>query len=90
MPVATRRGANGSWHIHLGLKKYYKYTAQELSTDLSSSSAVRSYGTEGRVGDPAKEILGSDEIYEYIQFKGTDIKDLQVLDDQQHVCEVRA
>ncbi|PWW74858.1 hypothetical protein C7212DRAFT_345807 [Tuber magnatum] len=39
---------------------------------------VVSYGTEGRCGDPAKEIAGSDNVYEYIVFRGGDVKDLRI------------
>ncbi|KAI8854414.1 Scd6-like Sm domain-containing protein [Chytridium lagenaria] len=40
---------------------------------------VRSYGTEGRIGDPAQEMPGSDRLFEFIVFRGGDIKDLKVL-----------
>lgn len=39
---------------------------------------VRSYGTEGRRGDPANEIPASDNIFEYIVFRGSDVKDLRI------------
>ncbi|PUU80928.1 Scd6-like Sm domain-domain-containing protein [Tuber borchii] len=39
---------------------------------------VVSHGTEGRRGDPAKEIAGSDNVYEYIVFRGGDVKDLRI------------
>ncbi|KAJ3099405.1 hypothetical protein HK100_004892 [Physocladia obscura] len=40
---------------------------------------VKSLGTEGRKGNSADEIMGSPQIFEFIVFRGSDIKDLQVL-----------
>lgn len=39
---------------------------------------VVSFGTEGRRGDPDDEIAPADNIYEYIVFRGSDVKDLRI------------
>ena len=54
--------------------------SQELTARISSHPfTVKSFGTEGRKGNPAEEIPASDQIFPYIVFKGTDIKDLFVI-----------
>ncbi|KAI8355175.1 Scd6-like Sm domain-containing protein [Blakeslea trispora] len=41
---------------------------------------VKSFGTEGRKSNPSEEILASDSVFDYVVFRGTDIKDLQVFE----------
>lgn len=58
----------------------YVGTLHEINSDESTVSLenVRSFGTEGRRGRPEEEISPSDQVYEYIVFRGSDVKDLRI------------
>ncbi|KAG6009771.1 hypothetical protein E4U21_001201 [Claviceps maximensis] len=58
----------------------YVGTLHEINSDESTVSLenVRSFGTEGRRGRPEEEIARSDQVYEYIVFRGSDVKDLRI------------
>lgn len=54
--------------------------AEDATVSLKS---VRSFGTEGRMaqqGQPNMEVMPGTDIYEYVVFRGADVKDLSVLD----------
>lgn len=55
-------------------------TLHEINSADSTVSLenVKSYGTEGRKADPAEEVTASDQTYEYIVFRGSDVKDLRI------------
>ena len=59
----------------------YVGTLHEISSENSTVALeqVKSFGTEGR--DPENEIPPSDNIYEYIVFRGSDVKDLRIEKD---------
>ncbi|KAI1766459.1 Scd6-like Sm domain-containing protein [Hypoxylon sp. FL1150] len=58
----------------------YSGVLHEISSEDSTVSLenVKSFGTEGRKGNPAEEIAPSDQVYEYIVFRGSDVKDLRI------------
>ncbi|KAM4059233.1 scd6-like sm domain-containing protein [Hirsutella rhossiliensis] len=58
----------------------YVGTLHEINSDESTVSLenVRSFGTEGRRGRPEDEVAPSDQVYEYIVFRGSDVKDLRI------------
>ncbi|KPM39316.1 hypothetical protein AK830_g7266 [Neonectria ditissima] len=60
----------------------YVGTLHEINSDESTVSLenVRSFGTEGRKGRPEEEIAASEQVYEYIVFRGSDVKDLRIED----------
>lgn len=58
----------------------YVGTLHEISSENSTVALeqVVSYGTEGR--RPDDEVPASDNVYEYIVFRGGDVKDLRIED----------
>lgn len=54
----------------------HEINSESLTVALEN---VTSYGTEGRKGNDAEEIPGSDNVYEYIVFRGSDVKDLNIV-----------
>ncbi|KAG8623877.1 hypothetical protein KVT40_008853 [Elsinoe batatas] len=73
--------------ISLISKSDIKYvgTLHEINSENSTVALenVKSFGTEGRRGNPAEEIAPSDQIYEYIVFRGSDVKDLTIIEQPQ-------
>ncbi|KAM0282946.1 hypothetical protein ACHAQH_002757 [Verticillium albo-atrum] len=60
----------------------YVGVLHEINSDESTVSLenVKSFGTEGRKSRPEEEIAPSDQVYEYIIFRGSDVKDLRIED----------
>ncbi|KAI0884614.1 Scd6-like Sm domain-containing protein [Annulohypoxylon maeteangense] len=58
----------------------YSGILHEINSEESTVSLenVKSFGTEGRKGNPDEEIAPSDQVYEYIVFRGSDVKDLRI------------
>jgi protein LSM14 len=58
----------------------YVGSLHEINSENSSVALenVKSYGTEGRRGNTSEEIPASDNVYEYIVFRGSDVKDLRI------------
>ena len=52
----------------------------EISSENSTVALeqVVSHGTEGRRNNAGEEIAASDSVYEYIVFRGSDVKDLRI------------
>lgn len=62
----------------------YVGTLHEINPEASTIALenVFSHGTEGRRGNPAEEIAPSVSVYEYIVFRGSDVKDISVAEEQ--------
>jgi hypothetical protein len=60
----------------------YVGTLHEINSENSTVALenVSSFGTEGRKDNPEEEIPPSDGVYEYIVFRGSDVKDLRIED----------
>ncbi|KAI9759381.1 MAG: hypothetical protein M4579_002370 [Chaenotheca gracillima] len=58
----------------------YVGTLHEINSENSTVALeqVVSFGTEGRRNSPDDEIAPSDSVYEYIVFRGSDVKDLRI------------
>lgn len=63
----------------------YRYvgTLHEINPEASTIALenVVSFGSEGRRGNPADEIRPSASVYDYIVFRGSDVKDISMADD---------
>ncbi|KAI9280512.1 Scd6-like Sm domain-containing protein [Sporodiniella umbellata] len=55
----------------------HSINAQDSTVGLKQ---VRSFGTEGRKGKADEEIPPSENVFDYVVFRGSDIKDLQVFE----------
>lgn len=58
----------------------YVGTLHEINSESSTVAleSVVSFGTEGRRSNPDEEIPGTDSTYDYIVFRGSDVKDLRI------------
>ncbi|KAL4900287.1 Scd6-like Sm domain-containing protein [Aspergillus multicolor] len=61
----------------------YVGTLHEINPEASTIALqnVVSFGTEGRRGNPAEELPPSNSVYEYIVFRGSDVKDISMAED---------
>ncbi|GAB7354427.1 hypothetical protein MBLNU459_g4918t1 [Dothideomycetes sp. NU459] len=65
-----------------GVLSRYVGTLHEINSENSTVALenVKSFGTEGRRGNPDEEIPPNDQIYDYIVFRGSDVKDLTIVE----------
>ncbi|CEQ40844.1 SPOSA6832_02503 [Sporobolomyces salmonicolor] len=54
------------------------WTRAAVLLTCSLPNAVRSLGTEGRKANPAEEVPASENVYDFIVFRASDVKDLQI------------
>ena len=64
------------------MRDRYVGTLHEINSETSTVALenVKSYGTEGRRGNADEEIPPNDQIYDYIVFRGSDVKDLTIVE----------
>ncbi|KAJ5224641.1 uncharacterized protein N7469_008144 [Penicillium citrinum] len=62
----------------------YVGTLHEINPEASTIALenVQSFGTEGRRGNPAEEVPPSTSVYEYIVFRGSDVKDISIASEE--------
>ena len=62
----------------------YVGTLHEINPEASTIALenVVSFGTEGRRGNPVEEIPPSASVYDYIVFRGSDVKDISVAEEK--------
>ncbi|OKL55798.1 hypothetical protein UA08_08854 [Talaromyces atroroseus] len=69
-----------------GFNKLHSYvgTLHEINPEASTIALenVVSHGTEGRRGNPSEELPASTTIYEYIVFRGSDVKDISIAEEK--------
>ena len=70
----------------------YVGTLHDINPEASTIALenVVSHGTEGRRGNPSEEIPASTSVYEYIVFRGSDVKDINFADEQKENQEPEA
>ncbi|CAG8088489.1 unnamed protein product [Penicillium olsonii] len=77
----------GSQRFNLISKSDIRYvgTLHEINPEASTIALenVMSFGSEGRRGNPASEVPPSTSVYEYIVFRGSDVKDISIASEEQ-------
>lgn len=66
------------------LSPSYVGTLHEINPEASTIALenVQSFGTEGRRKNPAEEVPPSATVYEYIVFRGSDVSDISIADEE--------